>query len=128
MNKYRNKKTIVDGIEFDSKREADRWRELKLLEIAGAITNLQRQVKFELIPKQVETVPRYGKDGKRLKDKEVTVEKACDYIADFVYEMNGEKIVEDVKGYRDPSSAAYAKFVIKRKLMLFSYGIKVREV
>lgn len=128
MNKYRNKKTIVDGIEFDSKREADRWRELKLLEIAGAITNLQRQVKFELIPKQVELVPRYGKDGKRLKDKEVIVEKACDYIADFGYELNGEKIVEDVKGYRDPSSAAYAKFVIKRKLMLFIHGIKVREV
>ena len=128
MNKYRNKKTIVDGIEFDSQREADRWTELKLLEIAGVITNLQRQVKFELIPKQVELVPRYGKDGKRLKDKEVIVERACDYIADFVYEMNGEKIAEDVKGYRDPSSAGYAKFVIKRKLTLFIHGIKVREV
>ena len=128
MQKLRNVKVIVGGIEFDSKREAKRWGELLMLERAGVITDLERQVKFELIPKQVETVPRYGKTGKRLKDGERVVEKSCDYIADFAYTRDGERVVEDVKGYRDPSSASYAKFVIKRKLMLWRFGIKVLEV
>lgn len=128
MQKLRNVKVIVGGIEFDSKREAERWGELLMLERAGVITDLERQVKFELIPKQVETVPRYGKTGKRLKDGERVVEKSCDYIADFAYTRGGERVVEDAKGYRDPSSASYAKFVIKRKLMLWKYGIKVLEV
>ena len=56
------------------------------------------------------------------------VEHECSYVADFVYTQDGETVVEDVKGYRDPSSAAYAKFVIKRKLMLERYGIRVKEV
>ena len=99
MQKLRNVKVIVGGIEFDSKREAKRWGELLMLERAGVITDLERQVKFELIPKQVETVPRYGKTGKRLKDGERVVEKSCDYIADFAYTRVGERVVEVVKGY-----------------------------
>ena len=111
-NKLGNAKTITaDGIVHDSQKEAIRWSELKLMERVGEIRNLKRQVRYELIPKQ---------EG----------ERAVVYIADFVYEdaRTGETMVEDVKGYRNPSSATYAKFVMKRKMMLYFHGIKVREV
>ena len=114
--KYGNKKVTVDGINFDSIKEANRYAELKMLQRGGAIKNLELQKKFVLIPVQ------------KIANK--VVERECSYIADFVYVDNktGLAVVEDVKGYRDPSSAAYAKFVIKRKLMLHKYGIKVVEV
>ena len=114
--KYRNKKVTVDGIDFDSIKEANRYAELNMLQRGGVIKDLELQKKFILIPAQ-------KKDGK-------VVERECSYIADFVYTdvKSGERIVEDVKGYRDPSSAAYAKFVIKRKLMLKEHGIKMIEV
>lgn len=103
MNKYHAQKTTLDGIEFDSKHEAERYAELKLLQCAGQIHNLQLQVPFELVPKQ---------DG----------ERPVKYIADFVYEENGCKVVEDAKGFRPKD------YIIKRKLMLWVHGIKVREV
>ena len=110
MQKYRSKKTEVDGIKFDSKREANRWIELKRLEDVGEISHLQRQVKYELIPSQ-------RIDGK-------VVERPCTYIADFVYHKLGsnEVVVEDTKGFRT------ADYVIKRKLMLKVHGIRIREV
>lgn len=126
--KYSNKKVTVDGIEFDSKKEARRYCELQLLLQAGQIEQLELQKEFELIPAQYETFPRYGKKGQRLKDGQRCIEKACTYSADFAYMQNGLQVVEDVKGYRDPASAGYAKFVIKRKLMLWRYGIKIKEV
>ena len=129
MRKYKNNPVELDGIKFDSKLEDKRYGELKLFERAGKITDLQRQVKFELIPAQYETVERYSdKTGKKLKDGKRLLEKECSYIADFVYFIDGQLIVEDVKGYRDPQSAGYAKFVIKRKLMLYLHGIKIQEV
>ena len=128
MMKYGNRKVVVDGIEFDSRKEAQRYWELKLLQRAGKITDLQLQREFELIPAQYETYPRYGKTGKRLQDGKRCIEKSCTYKADFCYMQDGKLIVEDTKGYRDPASAGYAKFVIKRKLMLWRYGIKVIEV
>ena len=106
--KYHAEKTELDGIVFDSKKEAQRYAELKLLERSGAIHNLQRQVRYELIPAQ-------KKDGK-------TVERACHYIADFVSTENGKTVVEDVKGFRTK------EYVLKRKLMLRVHGIEVREV
>lgn len=75
MSKYYNQKITVDGITFDSKKEYRRYRELCLMERAGEIDNLERQVKFELIPTQ-------KKNGK-------VVERACSYVADFVYNENG---------------------------------------
>lgn len=102
FNKYGNKKVTVDGIEFDSKKEANRYLQLKLLERAGEIQDLQLQVKFELIPKQ-------------------KGERACNYIADFVYTQNGETIVEDTKGFKTP------EYIIKRKLMLERHGIRIKE-
>ena len=126
--KYNSRSVTVDGKVFDSEKEFRRYLDLKALEKAGEITDLQTQVKFNLIPAQYETIERYSKTGKRLKDTKKCIEKECSYIADFVYIKNGEMIVEDTKGYRDPSSAGYAKFVIKRKLMLYLRGIRVREI
>ncbi len=126
--KYGNKKVEVDGIEFDSKKEARRYCELKLLQRAGKISDLQLQREFELIPAQYETFERYGKTGKRLQDGKRCIEKSCVYKADFCYMQDGRLVVEDAKGYRDPASAGYAKFVIKRKLLLWRYGIKIIEV
>ena len=79
-----------------------------LLEKAGAITDLQRQVKFELIPSQ-----RIG--GK-------VVERSCNYIADFVYQENGQTVVEDTKGFKTKD------YIIKRKLMLWVHNIRIVEI
>ena len=113
MSKYRNKKVLVDGVAFDSKKEAKRYRELKLMEDAGMISRLERQVKFDLLPNQKDP------DGK-------VIERKVQYIADFVYVKNGKVCVEDVKGYRD--GGAYRVFVIKRKLMLYRFGLRVIEI
>lgn len=107
--KYGNKKTVVDGITFDSKKEATRFAELQLLQRAGEIFDLQRQVPFTLIPKQV-------RDGK-------TIERPCVYKADFVYkDKDGTEIVEDVKGMKTK------EYIIKRKLLLWQFGLVIHEV
>lgn len=129
-SKYGSRKVAIDGITFDSKKEAARYQELQLLQWSGQIQNLQTQVKYVLIPTQREAsfeVYKSGPNKGRRKPGKV-LECECSYIADFVYTQDGETVVEDVKGYRDPSSAAYAKFVIKRKLMLERYGIQIKEV
>lgn len=83
MNKYRNKKVIVDGKEFDSKKEGNRYKELILLERAGEISNLELQPRFLLQDK-------FKKNGKTY--------RKIEYVADFKYIENGKTIVEDVKG------------------------------
>ena len=112
MNKYGAKKVVIGGDVFDSKKEFYRWSDLRLLERAGKISNLKRQVKYVLIPSQ------YDKKGK-------VIERETSYIADFEYIENGEKVVEDTKGYK--KGAAYQLFTIKRKLMLYKYGIRIKE-
>lgn len=107
MSKYHNRKVTRDGETFDSVKEYRRFCELRLLEKAGAVTDLQRQVKFELIPAQ-------RIDGK-------VVERACSYVADFVYMENGQQVVEDTKGMRTQ------EYRLKRKLMLWVHGIRIRE-
>lgn len=110
MSKYNAQKTTVDGITYDSRKEAQRAQELRLMLRAGIISNLREQVPYELIPAQKN---EYGK----------VVERAVIYKADFVYDdENGKTVVEDVKGVRTK------EFVIKRKLMLYEYGIRIREV
>ena len=121
-NKYGNKKITVDGEVFDSKREYKRWCELNLLEKAGEIEGLKRQIKYILIPAQYEAYERYGKKRQRLKDGERCIEKECAYIADFEYSQDGKKVVEDTKGMRTKD------YIIKRKLMLYIHGIKIKEV
>ncbi len=106
--KYGSKKVEFDGKTFDSKKEANRYYELRLLEREGAISDLQTQVKFELIPSQ------------RINGK--VVERPCTYIADFVYMENGQKVVEDTKGFKTTD------YIIKRKLMLYVHGIRIQEI
>lgn len=105
QSKYKNQKVTVDGIKFDSKKEANRYRELRLMVDAGVISDLELQPVFELVPKQ---------DG----------ERAVKYVADFQYRSGSETIVEDVKS---PATKTPV-YGVKRKLMLFVHGIKVREV
>jgi hypothetical protein len=121
-NKYYAKKTMFNGIEFDSRKEARRYSELLLLQRAGAIRDLELQKKFVLIPAQYETYERYGKKGQRLQDGQRLVEKECAYLADFVYKEDGKTIVEDTKGIKTKD------YIIKRKLMLYVHGIKIKEV
>lgn len=113
MNKYHNKKVVVDGLIFDSRKEGERWKELKLLESSGKIEKLERQVKFDLLPKQI------GSDGK-------VIERKVQYVADFIYIRDGEVVVEDVKGYR--GGGAYEVFKLKKKMMLYFFGIRVKEI
>jgi len=123
-NKYGSKKIEVDGIIFDSKKEAKRYQELLLLEKAGAIQDLQRQRKFILIPAQREfTNEIYTKGRKKGCFKQgKLLERECAYIADFLYIENGKRIVEDTKGFRTKD------YIIKRKLMLYMYGIRIKEI
>ena len=100
---------------FDSKREYQRWLDLKREQESGAISDLKRQVTFELVPKQALQEPR------RTKGRWQRNEKAVCYVADFVYWKDGIQIVEDVKGLRTDV------YKIKRKLMLYIHGIQIRE-
>lgn len=119
--KYRNRKVEYDGKRFDSAKEAQRYYELKLLERAGEISDLQTQVEFVLIPEQREP-DIIGKRGGVKKGK--SIELKCSYYADFVYTDNrtGEKVVEDTKGFRT------TEYIIKRKLMLWVHGIRIKEI
>ena len=103
MNKYRARKVKApDGQVFDSVKEYHRWGMLKLLERAGRISDLKRQVSFELIPKQ---------QG----------ERACSYVADFTYMEDGKLVVEDCKGFRTDT------YRLKKKMMLWIHGIRIKE-
>lgn len=104
-SKYGNQKVEHDGIVFDSKKERDRYCELKILEKAKAITDLKRQVKYVLVEK----------NGK---------ERETSYIADFVYKKGNEVVVEDVKS----KATKTPLYRLKKKLMLERYNIKIKEV
>ena len=107
MSKYHAIRTEVDGIVFDSKKEATRWSELTLLQKHGEIRNLERQVKYTITINNV---------------------LICRYYADFRYEdckLGNEVVVEDVKGIKNGS--AYSMFRIKKKLMRAVYGIEILE-
>lgn len=119
-NKYNARTYKVGNEVFHSRKELRRYEELLLLEKAGQIHNLRREVKYLLIPCQRETI---WKNGKPRQGK--VIERECSYIADFVYEENGQTIVEDVKG---GSATKTDKYIIKRKLMLYVHGIRIREV
>lgn len=122
QNKYHNNPTYRNGIKFSSAKEARRYGELLLMQRAGVISDLQRQVKYVLIPAQYDTFERSGNNGQRLKDGKKLIERELSYIADFVYHEDGKLVVEDTKGFRTKD------FIIKRKLMLYFHGIRVREV
>ena len=123
MAKYKNKKVRVGDLTFDSQKEYDRWRVLCWREKSGAITDLERQVVFELIPAQrLPSGEVYKKGCKKGQPKPGrVVEKAVNYVADFTYFEGEDFVVEDSKGHRTKD------YIIKRKLMLWVYGIRVRE-
>lgn len=109
MSKYYSRKVIIDGIKFDSKKEGNRYLELKLLLKAGKIRDLELQKKFELQPK-------YKMNNKTI--------RAIYYVADFVYfdVDKKEMIVEDTKGFRTEV------YKLKKKLFEYKYGIEIKEV
>lgn len=108
-SKYHARKVTIDGIVFDSAKEARRYRELRLMERAGLITDLERQKRYRLIPSQKLS------SGKR--------ERPVDYVADFEYRnTEGRLIVEDTKGVKTKD------YIIKRKLMKYVHNIEIREV
>ena len=104
--KYRNRRVAIDGLIFDSQAEADRWAELQALERSGAISDLRRQVRYELAP----AVTVQGRKRPPIR-----------YIADFVYERDGQKFTEDRKGYRTEV------YRLKRHLMMAIHGIEILE-
>ena len=120
-NKYGAEKCQLNGEVFDSKKECRRWQELRILEQAGEISNLRRQVKYVLIPTQKESTVEVRKNGTP-KRMDRVVERECSYLADFVYEEDGKTVVEDAKGVRTEA------YKIKKKLMLYVHGIKIKEV
>lgn len=103
MSKYHNVKTIIEGIKFDSKKEAARYKELCLLFRAGEIKDLECQPKYPI---------------------KINGQKICSYIADFRYRNKGkgEWIIEDVKGFKT------AIYRLKKKLVFALYGVEVNEV
>lgn len=111
-NKYRNERVEYDGLKFDSKREAARWGELRMLEKLGQISMLRRQVAYELVPAVKFAGARARKPAIRL-------------IADFEYVERGVKVVEDVKS---PVTAKLPAFQMKRHMMLHTHGIDLRIV
>lgn len=100
--KYGNQKVEDAGEKFDSKKEYMRWQELKLMQQAGLINELRRQVKFEVIPA-------------------AGSHKAKFYIADFVYQQDGHQVVEDSKGVRTKD------YILKRHLMAWRHNITIKE-
>lgn len=102
-NKFNARKTTVDGITFDSAKEAKRWTELKMLQAAGQIEHLHRQVPYSIL---------------------VNGEKICSYVADFYYveRESGDRVVEDCKGFRT------REYLLKKKLMQAVHSITIREV
>lgn len=102
-NKYRAIRTTVDGLKFDSKREAERYMALRQLLRIGEISDLRLQVKFPIT---------------------VNNQKICTYIADFTYKdsATGDFVVEDSKGMKTRT------YVLKKKLVKAVYGIEIREV
>lgn len=105
-SKYKARKTVVDGITFDSRREADRYIVLKSMEENGAIENLRRQVRYEL-------VPAFDVDGRHY--------RPIFYVADFSYREDGKEVVEDVKGMRTDV------YRLKSKLFAKRYGMSIKE-
>lgn len=120
-HKYHNNKVVFEGETFDSMKEYRRYLDLILLEKEGSIKDLQRQVKYLLIPAQREP-DSVGKRGAVKKGK--LIEREVAYFADFVYTdtATGETVVEDTKGMRTTD------YILKRKMMLFFHGIRIKEI
>lgn len=124
MNKFNAHKVEVDGITFASRKEARRYGQLKALEQAGLISDLELQKPYELIPNICEPNSVGARGGVK---KGKVIERKCVYIADFVYkDKDGKTVVEDTKGCKYGSG--YQLFKIKKKLLLWRFGLHIKEV
>lgn len=123
MAKYGNKKVLLGGYKFDSKREADRWLYLREAESRGIISNLELQRKFELIPAVIEVQMKQLKT--KAKPVERVAQKAITYTCDFAYIKDGIQVVEDVK--ISPTMIP-KEFRLKEKLFFWKYGYHIRKV
>lgn len=122
MRKYRSAKTVLDGISFDSKKEAKYWLVLKQRLDEGSISDLQLQVKYELVPAVYEDSVVHLKTKDKVIRKQV--QRAIYYVADFVYvdNLTGKTEVVDVKGFRTK------EYCLKKKMMRAFKGITIKEV
>ena len=111
-SKYRSVITEVDGIMFDSKKEAKRYKELKMMFDDGFIADLKLQVPYLLCPAQL---------GADYNGKQITLRREMKYIADFVYKVDGVEVINDAKGYRTK------EYKQKKNLMKKIYGIDIYE-
>ncbi len=106
-SKFHATRTEVDGIAFQSKREARRWQQLRILEAAKQIRNLRRQVPYPIVVVNLET------------GEIVTVSR---YFADFVYEdLTGAEVIEDAKGFKTET------YKLKKRLVEAQYGVRIYE-
>ena len=117
-SKYRAKKVTIGGETFDSQKEYNRWQELKIMQRAGIIHDLKRQVKFVLTP-TIREPDIIGPKGGRKPGK--VIELASSYVADFTYYKDEDFIVEDCKGFKTP------EYILKRKMMFYLKGIRIHE-
>lgn len=124
-SKYGNKKVEYEGAMFDSKKELQRFLVLKDAEKDGFITNLQRQVRFQLVPAVTEEYEVELKTKTVTKTR--TAQRAIYYTCDFQYEKDGELVVEDVKSapVMTKNDKAYQ---LRKKLLFAFHGIKIKEV
>ena len=122
-SKYGNRKVTIEGINFDSEREAKRYLILKEYQNKGDISDLKLQVVYELIPaiKELKTVVLKTKTIQ----KEVTIQQAITYRCDFTYIKDEKLIVEDVK--ISPKMLP-PEYKLKKKLLRYVHGIDIREV
>lgn len=124
-SKYNNKKVVYQGISFDSKKEMERYMYLLDAQKNGVITDLQRQVKFELIPAVREEYIEHLKTKDKVKTR--TLQLAITYTCDFSYKKDGELVIEDVKA--SPKMAALDKaFLIKEKIFRWKFGFPIKRV
>lgn len=123
MSKYGSKRTWVGDICFDSKKEAQYYVYLRELERRGEISNLRRQVKFEIVPPVYEQRVVHLKTRDRVETKQV--QPAVHYVADFVYEKDGKDVVVDVKSVATRKKELY---IVKKKMMRAFLGIVIEEV
>ena len=124
-SKYNNKKVVYQGISFDSKKEMERYMYLLDAQRNGVITDLQRQVKFELIPAVREEYIEHLKTKNKVKTR--TLQLAITYTCDFSYKKVGELVIEDVKA--SPKTAALDKaFLIKEKIFRWKFGFPIKRV
>lgn len=122
-SKYNNKKVVYQGISFDSKKEMERYIYLLDAQKKGVITDLQRQVKFELIPAVREEYIEHLKTKDKVKTR--TLQLAITYTCDFSYKKDGELVIEDVKA--SPKMLP-KEYILKKKLLFAIHRISIKEI